>query len=221
MPPVADLLAAAADLVLPRHCAGCRRPGALLCPRCRAALAAVRPRQARPDPCPAGLPATVAAAAYDDRVAGLLVAHKERGQLALTPVLGALLRGAVDLLAPAGAVLVPVPSSAAAVRARGHDHAWRLARAAARRDRLPVLAALRATRPVADQAGLDAAARAANLRGALAARRPLPGLTVVVVDDVLTTGATLVEATRALRAAGADVLGAAVLAAVGRRARHP
>ena len=63
----------------------------------------------------------------------------------------------------------------------------------------------------------DAAARAANLAGALAVRRPLDGLPVVVVDDVVTTGATLVEAARALRDGGARVLGAAVVAAVERR----
>jgi predicted amidophosphoribosyltransferase len=94
---------------------------------------------------------------------------------------------------------------------------------------LPGVAArplLAPTRSVADQAGLDTSGRARNLAGALAARRCADGLRVVVVDDVVTTGATLAEATRALRAAGAEVLGAAVVAATvrrrpGRRAAPP
>ena len=79
------------------------------------------------------------------------------------------------------------------------------------------MAAAVSSRAVADQAGLDAAERAANLGGAPAARRPLDGLPVVVVDYVMTTGATLVEAARALREAGAAVRGCAVVAATRRR----
>ena len=71
-------------------------------------------------------------------------------------------------------------------------------------------------RRVADQSGLDAAGRSANLAGALRASSDLSGVPVVVVDDVVTTGATLVEAARALRDAGALVRGAAVVAATQR-----
>jgi predicted amidophosphoribosyltransferase len=73
-------------------------------------------------------------------------------------------------------------------------------------------------RRVADQAGLSAADRAANLSGALRARYDLRGLRLIVVDDVMTTGATLAEATRALREAGAKVPAAAVIAATTRHA---
>lgn len=212
---LADLL----DLVLPRDCAGCRLPGRTLCGACAAAMGS--PRRHRPDPCPSGLPPLVAAASYDGVVRAALLAHKERGRLGLARPLGAALAGAVRQLdPPRGAVLVPVPSSPAAVRERGQDHARRLAAAAVRG--LPsarARALLRPARGVADQSGLTSAQRAVNLSGALRATRRLDGLVVVVVDDVVTTGATLVEATRALRVAGADVVGAAVVGATSRRSR--
>ncbi len=101
----------------------------------------------------------------------------------------------------------------------------RLARAAAaalRSDGVPAQAVrlLVTDRTVADQAGLSADRRAANLHGALRGTGPVRGR-VVVVDDVVTTGATLVEAARALAAAGHDVVGAAVVAATSRRRRSP
>jgi predicted amidophosphoribosyltransferase len=88
-----------------------------------------------------------------------------------------------------------------------------------------VVRLLRFAAPVADQAGLDASARAANLAGRLAAR---PGgqrrlaaggrpVLVLICDDVLTTGATLAEARRALRSVGVPVIGAATLAATRRK----
>lgn len=194
------------DLVLPRVCGGCGEVGATLCGRCRSLLA--HPRWHRPQPCPPGLPPLVAAAAYGGPVRTALLAHKEQGRLQLAAPLGAALAGAVAQLDAAGAVLVPVPSSPQAVRARGHDHARRLAAAAG-----PSAPLLVTARPVDDQAGLAASERARNLAHALRARRALPGLPVVVVDDVVTTGATLAEAARALRAAGAEVRGAAVVAA--------
>ncbi|MBC7373551.1 MAG: ComF family protein [Frankiales bacterium] len=204
---LADLL----DLVLPRDCAGCDTPGRTLCRPCRTGLIRA-PFTHLPTPAPAGLPPIVAAAVYAGTVRTLLLAHKERGRTTLAGPLGALLAAAVAGHGP-GVVLVPVPSSPAAVRARGHDHARRLAAVAGRRARLPVAALLVGVRAVADQSGLDAQGRADNLAGALAARRTPSGLAVVIVDDVVTTGATLAEAARALRAAGAEVRGAAVVAA--------
>jgi predicted amidophosphoribosyltransferase len=214
---VVPLHEALLDLVLPRRCAGCTVPGRALCAGCRAALAA--PPLGLVDDGPRRLPPLAAAAPYAGAVRGVLLAHKEHGRLALVKPLSAALAAAVSCLdPPGGTVVVPVPSSVAAVRERGHDHAGRLARATAHRLSLPSRPLLTPLRAVADSAGLGAAERAANLRGALAARRRLDGLPVLVVDDVVTTGATLREAVRALRAAGAQVHGVAVVAVTARPA---
>ncbi|MCO8304946.1 ComF family protein [Streptomyces sp. RKCA744] len=119
-------------------------------------------------------------------------------------------------------LLVPVPSARRAVGARGHDPARRIALAAAgvlRGGGCPakVPAVLRQRRRVTDQSGLDARQRLANVTGALGAvpgsGRLLVAGPVVLVDDVMTTGASLAEAARAVRAAGGLVIGAAVVAA--------
>jgi predicted amidophosphoribosyltransferase len=78
------------------------------------------------------------------------------------------------------------------------------------------MCALRLTRAVQDSAGLNIAGRAANLSGAFVAMAPRTSRNAIVVDDITTTGATLAEAARALRAAGWSVDGAAVVAATPR-----
>ncbi|WP_436841622.1 ComF family protein [Streptomyces parvulus] len=212
------------DLVLPAECGGCGRSRAVLCPRCRTALSGAVPRRVRPVPEPAGLPPVYAAAPYADEVRAALLAHKERGVLALTPPLGEALAAAVRAGLHAGrsgaggpdgppgpVLLVPVPSARRAVRRRGHDPARRIALAAAgelRRTGTParVAAVLRQRHAVADQAGLDARQRLDNLAGALAVapgggRLLREGDAVVLVDDLMTTGASLTEAARAVGAA--------------------
>lgn len=204
------------DLVLPAECGGCGRPRTVLCPECRAALSGAAPRRVRPVPEPVGLPEVRAAAPYGDEVRAVLLAHKERGALALTGALGAALAGAVWAGLPAAGraggpvLLVPVPSARRAVRARGHDPVRRMALAAAgelRRRGTParVVAVLRQRRAVADQSGLDWRRRLDNLAGALEVRaggtRLLDGGRLVLVDDLITTGASLTEAARAVREA--------------------
>ncbi|MDX3232845.1 ComF family protein [Streptomyces sp. ME19-01-6] len=219
-----------AGLVLPAGCAGCGRAGGALCGRCREVLCGAGARPVRPSPAPPGLPPVHAAAAYEDEARAVLLAHKERGELRLAAALGEALAGAVGA---AGArsggerplLLVPVPSARRAVAARGHDPARRIALAAAgvlRRGGRParVLPVLRQLRAVTDQAGLDARRRRENLTGALGAvprcGRLLAEGPVVLVDDLMTTGASLAEAARAVRAAGGLVTGAAVVAAAPR-----
>jgi predicted amidophosphoribosyltransferase len=219
------VLTAVLDLVLPQRCAGCGVASGLLCATCDVGLRG--PARVRlPCPAPSGLPPPWAVAAYAGPVREAIVAHKERGLAGLTRPLGAALARAV-LAVPVAVVpllLVPVPSSRASVRRRGEDPMLRIARAAVRELTLRGVEAscvpvLRHRRRVADQAGLTAADRTANLEGALRAKRDLRGARVIVVDDVVTTGATLAEAARALRAAGAEVPAAAVVAATARWAR--
>ena len=118
--------------------------------------------------------------------------------------------------------LVPVPSARRAVAARGHHPTLRLARAATRELRgagsdVRLLPVLRQVRRMTDQAGLTSKQRQRNVAGAFAvpghARELLSGRPVVLADDLLTTGASLAEAARAVRAVGGRVVGAAVVAA--------
>jgi predicted amidophosphoribosyltransferase len=212
-----------AGLVLPADCAGCGLPRTELCGRCRGLLGgAASVRRVRPVPGPPGLPPVCAAARYGDEVRAVLLAHKERGALGLARPLGGALAAAVAGLGVAGAVLlVPVPSARRAVARRGHDATARMARAAAAVLRGQGTAAraavlLRHRRLVADQAGLDAAGRLANLSGAIEAAGGSAGLLaavpVVLVDDLVTTGTSLSVAARAVTVAGGRVAGAAVVA---------
>ncbi|GAB3962372.1 hypothetical protein GCM10029978_017740 [Actinoallomurus acanthiterrae] len=222
------LLGAALDLVLPQRCAGCDDAGGLLCVAC-AALLRGPARVCPPRPVPPGLPRPWAVAAYTGAVRQMIVAHKERGRTGLARSLGAGLAAAVRAAAgdtEGPVLLVPVPSSRASVRRRGHDPTLRLARTAAGElaragTAVSVARVLAHRRRVADQSGLTATERAANLAGALTAWRDLRGATVIVVDDVITTGVTLAEAARALRAAGARVCAAAVVAATRRYGEGP
>ncbi|MGY1623471.1 ComF family protein [Geodermatophilus sp. SYSU D00965] len=228
------LLSALVDLLLPRTCAGCELPGAVLCRRCAALLAA--PRLAQPRRFPAGFPPTVAAGAYTGPVRPAVNAFKERGRAELARPLGTALALAVaGVLAglpavPATVRLVPVPSSRAALRSRGRDHVRELTGRAVAELRAAGLPAaeerlLRRTGRVRDSAGLSAAQRRANLAGTFALSDgvpPLPaGTALVVVDDVVTSGATLTETAAVLGPAvapgGPPVL-AAVVAATPRRA---
>jgi predicted amidophosphoribosyltransferase len=204
------------DLVLPTECAGCGRPRTVLCPKCRAVLSGAVPSRVRPVPEPPGLPVVHAAAPYEDEVRAALLAHKERGALALARPLGTALAGAVRAGSgrrDAPLLLVPVPSARWAVRARGHDPVRRIALAAAgdlRRHgwRAQMVGVLRQRRAVADQAGLNSRQRLGNLAGALevaaGGARLLRGGHPVLVDDLMTTGASLTEAARAVREAVAE-----------------
>lgn len=206
---------AAADLALGAACAGCGRVALDLCPRCRAALRP-DPRRVAVSPVP-----VVAAGEHEGLLREVVLAWKRRGHTRLTPVLGTLLAASVCALGPGDrVVLVPVPTTRRSRRRRGGDLVGQAAAHAARAldevgVRAQVVAALAMEREPRDQVGLGAHERRANLDGALRRSwRAVPGTAdVVLVDDVVTTGATLAEAVRVLAAGGTTILGAAVVAA--------
>ena len=211
-----DLATAAVDLLLGASCPGCDRPSRALCAACSATVA----------PCPAVVrtrPVEVAASGEHSGVLRLtIVAWKEEGRTSLLrPLVHLLAASVVEVMSDAAGpvVLVPVPTSRRSRLARGADVVDQLARGAAGLLReagadVTVRQALRVARRTADQSGLGARDRARNLDGAFALRSAvgLADRDIVLVDDIVTTGATLGEAVRALRVAGHHPSGAATMA---------
>jgi ComF family protein len=186
-----EVLCAACDADLPRLagplCPRCAldSPGGLVCGRC------LREQPA--------YDATRAALAYDFPADALVQALKFRGELALAPLLAALLERSLD--DERIDYIVPVPLSRERLRRRGYNQAMEIARHLRRPG---VDAALcERTRDAPPQMELPYEARQRNVRGAFRCTRALIGATVAVVDDVMTTGATLDEIARTLKRAGA------------------
>jgi predicted amidophosphoribosyltransferase len=229
---VTAVWSALADLVLPVDCAGCRAPHERLrrgaCARCASDLSALRPIPVDEPP------GCVAIGEYAGPLREAILAYKERGRIGLAGPLGVLLAEAIAAAAggrPRPLLLVAIPSTARAARARYGDHVRRLVAVAARRLRragwpVAVVRPLRA-RPRPDATELDVAGRAAAAAYSLrirdsrvaAARRAARNRTVVLVDDIVTTGATLAAATDVMRVRGLPVDAVAVLATT--RRRHP
>jgi ComF family protein len=208
-------LADALALVLPVDCAGCGEPDVALCDDCSARLApAVAHRTLDSGE------TVYSGLRFEAEPARVIRALKADGRTGLARDLAPALAAAVSAAASATPeridAVVPIPTSRAAMRRRG----YRVVELVARRARLPTRRLLAAAHPVADQRGLGREDRRANVAGTMRAREAA-GLRVLVVDDVLTTGATLDEAVRALRAGGAEVAGCAVIAATPRRGAAP
>jgi ComF family protein len=186
----------------------------LLCDACRSELPHLAdelcPRCALPSPVgavcgrclaePPAYDATTAVLAYDFPADALVHALKFRGELALAPFLGELLSH--EIQDQRIDRVIPVPLSAARLRSRGYNQAVEIARHLAR-GKLDVDACVR-HHDAAPQMQLPWDERQRNVRGAFLCRRPLTGATVAVVDDVMTTGATLNEIARTLKRAGAE-----------------
>lgn len=203
-----QLLDALADLVLGATCPGCEQGSWGFCDRCSDALEV--PVQEAPRF--AGLP-IVAANPYRPILEHAIPRYKDDGALHLENVLAERLSRAVSgLRAPATALLVPVPSRPSAVRARGFDHAARLASSAGRKVGLSSSRILRRRERGADQQGLGKRLRVRNVAGTMFVSRRI-NEPVVLVDDIVTTGASLHEAASTLQQHGIRVLGAAVIAA--------
>ena len=227
-PRLSTWLQDALALVLPVSCAACGEPDRRLCAACRAQL--------EPEVCLLGVAVetstlltstgpsfTVASAGpYTGPLVEAVHALKEEHRTGIARDLAFRLSASVDHLmtsvvngtASARDILfVAPPSSRANFQARGFEPIELLARHA----KIPLSRELRAVRARVDQTGLGASERDDNVRGSLIARRPLVGASVILIDDLVTTGATLREMNRALCAAGARVLGAATLAHTPRR----
>lgn len=206
------LLLEVADFAFASTCAGCGAAGTALCSACGRAL------QPRPVRVHAADTELCAGLAFDGVAAAVLRAIKEDGQTSLIRPLRPALAAAADAL-QAGVdgrrgvdVVVPVPTSRAAFRRRG----FRVPDLFALGIGLPVARALMPARRTQDQRALGAHERRRNLAGAFIADRAGSGARALIVDDVITTGATCTEAARALRAAGFVVVGAVAVAATGR-----
>jgi predicted amidophosphoribosyltransferase len=199
------------ELVLPVDCAGCGAAGPVLCRDCRIRL---RPRPVVRD---VGGLRVASGLAYAGVVQPVVVAFKNEGRTGLAPPLAEALRAAVEAaLAEVdgnGLLLVPMARTRRSAVERGYDPV----RVLLRRAGLPHRDVLRLVRRPRDQLRLGRAARFANVRDGMAARLRLDDRRVLLVDDVVTTGATLTEAARAVRAAGGAVLGAATVASTPRR----
>lgn len=226
------LSGALADVVAlgaPSVCAGCGRPGPAVCVGCERCLqGAAKVHHPSPPP-PGWIPAHVVAD-YDGTTRAVMTAWKERGRrdvaVHLAVPLARAIAAAVTAIdaegerAPRAEIaIVPIPASSAARRRRGEDAWERVVRQAMAQGtthaRLRLVRALRLVRQPHDQAGLTASERRENLAGALTCVEA-PGCRVIVVDDIITTGATLAEAARALREAGVGAARAAAIAATPR-----
>lgn len=225
------------DAVFPPRCAGCGRLGAHFCAVCIQRVVPVAPPWC--GSCGASVRAvasvdadargTLCADCRLDplpldgvRSAGLLAGPlrravhrlKYRGRSAAAPALAGLLKNAVRQLdgLPADTVVVPVPLHLLRLRERGFNQSEALATPLAAALGLAVRPAVLRIRETPSQVGLSRAARRANLRDAFAATESLARASVLLVDDVVTTGSTLGSAAAACRSQGANAVYAVTLA---------
>ena len=214
-------MAVLVDLLLPPRCPGCGIDGALLCPRCRHVL---ERRIEEPPGTPIGLDAPLPdgigqlewCARFNGPARAALHALKYDGERRLAAPLGELMAARWLRAGAGGEYLVPVPVHRSRRRERGFDQAELLAEACARHLGRPVWRALERHERTAAQHALGRTDRARNVGGAFAVRpgwsAALEGRWLVLVDDLMTTGATLSACAAALLAAGATAVSALTFA---------
>jgi ComF family protein len=210
------------DVALPPCCAGCSVEGEALCGRCRRSLDV---RLDLPRGVPIGLPAAMPmplaqlewSAPFSGPVRVALHHLKYSGEQRLAVPLGAAIAARWRAAGAGGDLLVPVPVHAERARKRGYDQAVLLAVEASRDLGMPWLRALERRRNTSPQFDLGRNARRTNVAGAFATAGPMSashvrGRWVVLLDDVVTTGSTLVACAEALYEAGATAVSAVTVA---------
>lgn len=223
-------LGAMLELAYPTRCVGCDEPGTLLCDPCRLGLPWIEQRWACPT---CGAPfgwlvctecgrdwglSTICACAFTGPAARLVTCYKDEHEHRLAPVIAAAMATALD---EASGVDIPsfsrvprvdlasvdaiafVPATAEAYARRGFDHMERVAAALSAETGIPVADVLLRER-ARDQRELGREDRAVNALGTCRAIEDLSGARLLLADDVVTTGASLREAARALRSRGAE-----------------
>jgi ComF family protein len=226
MPVVGRLVSRVLDAALPAHCPGCGEEGPPICASCAPALDA---RLDLPAGIAIGLPSDVPppllqlewCAPFSGAVRSALHELKYGGEQRLAGPLGRAIARRWQRAGVGGDVVVPVPVHAERRRRRGYDQAELVARVAAEALGLPCASILERSRATIAQFDLDRAARAVNVTGAFRlkrppvdqfAERPLTGRWVVLVDDVVTTGASLAACAAPLIEAGAIGVSAVTVA---------
>ena len=193
------------ELLLPANCLYCELAPKPICDNCAARF------DGRVREVSRGGLSGLALFEFSEDASAAISAFKEHGQFALAnQLVDRLVTPAVLVrLKEFGAdVLVAMPSAPKSFAKRGFSPAEVVALALARHARLPVQrGALRLTRTTQDQAALGIAGRAENLVGAMTASSALANRRVLIVDDIVTTGASVIEAARATEQAGAEVVG--------------
>jgi len=205
-----QFLNALLSLVIPIACINCSQAGEIMCVACQRKFSpshALTPKivHVTKSKCAIGslLP-------YDERVSRIILGAKDDGNRKLEGIVVNALVAARSLF-PENLLLIPIPSTSIAKRRRGRDFTFELARALSRHTGDQVVRSLRYTRTVAPQKSLNARERAVNMRGALVFcenSQKFINKPALLLDDVLTTGATLAEGMRAMGSAGRPCLGA-------------
>ncbi len=192
------------DLIFPSRCAVCDRAGKNLCQECKNLLW-IEPREFALS----GL-AIHTVTKYSEETSRLLVSLKDKAQFALVAELAQMLRPIIEKLPPSESIryLVPAPSSPENFSKRGFHPMLLLGQAVVSKDPcLKVLNCLRFSRRVKDQVGLTEPERIANLSFSMELNQTVTGRVCYLLDDVVTTGATALEAAMVLRLGGATLAG--------------